>query len=179
MMTPAPQRSLVLGFHPTARGFGWSVLESPFSVFDAGQFETRQKATKNTHCLAKLEWLLNRLQPESLVLEAFAKGTAQRSARIRKLCEGVVSLAEARGIEVAVYARADVHATFQPVGGGSRDEIAEIVLRQLPTLAVHYPGARKAWQGEDRRLSTFCASALVLTHYRVGANRVFEHLKDR
>lgn len=178
MIAPGPYRALVLGVHPTARGFGFAVFEAPFSVFDAGQIEVKRRAGKNARCIRKFEKLLERLRPETLVLEAFDTKNSARTPRIRRLCLALVELASDLGLELAVYTRADVHKAFETVGAKTRDEIAEAVLRQFPALNMHYPGRRKPWEGEDRRQAIFSAAALVLTHYRFGASSVFERLMD-
>jgi hypothetical protein len=160
-----------MGFHPTARGFGWTVLESPLAVVEAGTFEHKQPGRKNENGLHRLGRLLDRFTPETLVLEAFDKQSSLRSARIRKLCLAAVALAADRGVEIVVYKRAETRKAF---AAQTRDDIAEAVLRTLPALQVHYPGRRRPWEGEAGRLAIFTAAALVLTHFHAGANRVFE-----
>ncbi len=177
MSPPHEHRSLILGLHPTARGFGWAAFESPVSVFDAGLC-THKGSRKNAKCLDRFGQVVKRLKPETLVLESFDKQSTRRSARIRKLCLSIVSLAAERGLEVVVYKRGDVHSAFATVGARTRDEIAEAVVRSQPALKVHFPGRRKTSDSEDKRLSIFCAAALVITHFHQGANRLFDALKD-
>jgi Holliday junction resolvasome RuvABC endonuclease subunit len=169
-------RPLVLGVHPTSRGLGWVVFENPFALHSFGVYTPR--GDKNTGCLRKVAWLLERLEPEVFVLEAFDKQSSVRSERIRRLCLSMVSLAAERGAEVEVYKRGDIEACFATVGARSREEIAEAVSRHLPALRAHLPKRRKQWDGEDKRLSVFCASALVLTHYHNGAAALLDDLRN-
>lgn len=176
-MSGKPQeRALVLGVHPTARGFGWVTFENPFSVFQHGVYTPFGR--KNPACIRKLEWLLDRFQPEALALEAFDKESSLRSPRIRRLCEALVALASERGIEVAVFKRGEVLRTFSLVGARTRHEIAQAVARHVPSLARYLPSPRKVWVGEDKRLSVFSAAAVVLTFYQNGATTFLNHLKD-
>ena len=177
MTGPAPFRSLTFGFHPTARGFGWVAFESPLSVYDHGLVTIKEK-DKNRPCLEHVERLLERLKPETLVLESFDTHSAQRSKRIRALCVAVVGMAADQGMALAVYTRADVREVFASVAARTRDEIAEAVVRHFPELAVRLPKKRQAGDGEDKRLSLFCAAALVLTHFHFGADLFFEQLKE-
>lgn len=173
-MTPAP--SLVLGWKPSSHGFAWVAFESPFSIFDWGQSEARGE--KNTRCLALLERLLERLQPELVVLEAFEGPGTRQSPRIRRLCRGAVSLARDRGVDVTWLSRADVQAAFAPVGARSRFEIASAVARAFDTLREMLPPKRQIWEASHRRMALFDAAALVVTHYQLGASGLFDDLKN-
>ncbi len=175
-MTGRNSRALTLGVYPTARGFGWAAFENPFTVYQHGVYSPRRH--KNALCLRKLEWLIDRLQPEELVLEAFDSQSSIRSTRIRRLCQSLVPLAASRTIDVAIYKRSQVQATFRDVGARTRYEIAEAVARHVSALAPHLPAPRKIWTGEHRRLSVFNAAALVLTHYQNGAAAFLQELKD-
>ena len=161
------RRSITLGFHPTSRGFGWAAFEGPFSVYDSGLFTCQRD--KNPKCLRKVEKLLDRLQPDTLVLEAFDKRSSIRSTRIRRLCLSVVSMAAERGLEVAVYSRNDVRACFASVGARTRDEVAEAVSRHVQGLHHRLPKKRGAGDSEDKRLAMFCAAALVIAHCSSGS----------
>ena len=91
MTRPLSHRPLVFGFHPTSRGFGWAAFENPFTLHSFGVYTAR--SDKNASCLRKIEWLLERLEPEAFVIEAFDKQSSVRSERIRELCVSVVTLA--------------------------------------------------------------------------------------
>jgi Holliday junction resolvasome RuvABC endonuclease subunit len=176
----APYRALTLGIHPTARGFGWIAFEGPFAPHDWSTYSTGSgdNHRKNERCLAKFRKLINRLKPETVVLESFDTHSAIRSARIKKLCAEIVALAADQGSYVVVYSRKDIQSCFRHAGAQTRDEIAATVARHVPALRHRLPSKRKSWESEDKRLSIFCAAALVLTHYAFGANQLFEDLKD-
>ena len=176
MTRPLSHRPLVLGFHPTSRGFGWAVFENPSALHCFGVYTAR--GDKNAACVRKLVWLLERLKPEVLVLEAFDKHSSLRSERIRRLCLSVVAHAAAQGTDVAVYTRGEVQACFAVVGARSREEIAEAMARHAPALRTHLPEKRKPWMAEDKRLSAFSAAALVLTHYHNGAAALLDDVRN-
>ena len=169
-------RALVLGFHPTARGFGWVIFENPFKLVSHGTYEAR--GDKNSGCLRKLTWLLTVCEPDVLVIEAFDKQSSVRSERIRRLCLAVVSVAAEHNAEIDCLKRADVQRAFATIGAKTRDEIAEAVARHVLTLRTHLPNRRKEWDAEDKRLSVFAAAALVLAHYHNGAAALLDDLRN-
>ena len=167
------RKPLIFALHANARGFGYVVFEAPFSPHDWGTVGA--KGDKNSVCLRKLEKLLDRFMPETLVLEE-AKSVANRSDRIARLYKAIVALCQGRSIDVAVYRLGDIKACFASIGAQSRQEIAEAVARQIPALDHRVPKPRKPWESESRRMPMFCAAALAMTHYQLGTSSLFDRL---
>lgn len=166
--------ALTFALHATSRGFGYVVFEGPFTPHDWGIVVAR--GDKNAVCLRKLDLMLEQFTPESLLLEAFGKGSSLRSERIMRLYQAIASMAVSRGVNVHVYSFNNVKACFASVGARTRQEIAESVGRHIDAFGHRMPKARKPWQSEDRRMALFCAAALVLTHYQLGASSLFDDL---
>lgn len=160
-----PKHSLVLALHATSRGFGYVVFEGPSAPFDWGLVGA--KGDKNAHCLRKLEVMLDRYMPDTLLLEE-ATSVANRSGRIAKLYAATASLAASRGVEVVIYTLGQIKMCFASVGASNRQEIAEAVGRHIEAFRHRLPKPRKPWQAQDRRMAMFCAAALVLTYYQIG-----------
>ncbi len=156
----------VLGFHPTARGFGWVVFEGPFRPIDWGLVSARKD--KNATCLKRLDGLLRRFAPEVLVLEAYDRETSRRARRIARLGASVRRIADACGVETVVYHRSQIREAFAETGAKTRREIAEAVARHLDAFRHRLPPPRKPWDSEDAREALFAAAAVVLTHQRLG-----------
>lgn len=167
------KKPLIVALHATSRGFGFVVFEGPFTPYDWGTVIAR--GDKNAICLQKLEKMLDRFTPEMLLLEE-AKSVANRSDRIARLYKAIVALCTSRSIDVAIYTLGDVKACFASAGARTRQEIAETVARLIDALGHRAPKPRKPWQSEDRRMAMFCAAALVLTHFQMGASRLFDDL---
>ena len=74
MIALAPRQELTLAIYPTARGFGWAALAGPLAPYDGGLFEAPKD--KNRVCLARIEELLERLQPETTMA---ARRTVRRT----------------------------------------------------------------------------------------------------
>lgn len=166
----------VMGVHPHTRGVGWIIFENPFAPYDWGMVSA--KHDKNATCLAKLEKLLDRYAPETLVLENFEREHSARQGRISKLGRSIVAMAHVRGIEISIYDRGQIRACFASVGARTRQEIAEAVGRQVEMLRHRLPPSRKLWQTAAQRLALFMAAALVITHYTLGANDLFEAVRQ-
>lgn len=156
----------VLAFHPTSRGFGWVLFEGPFTPVDWGIVSAG--VDKNASCLRRLERLLERFAPETLVLETYDRALTRRSRRVADLCRAVLSSADARGLETAVYSRVEIGEAFAEVGARTRREIAEAVARHCEAFRHRLPRPRRAWESEDAREALFAAAAVGLTHYRRG-----------
>ena len=166
----------VLGIHPTSRGFGWVVFEGPFLAYDWGTIKAGKR--KNLECLRKAERLLDRHNPETLVLETFERSRSSRAQRICRLGRSLVALAADRGIQVSILSRAEVRACFAEAGAITRQEIAEAVALHVSAFSHRLPRRRRAWDPEDPRMSIFCAAAVVLTHFRLAADDLFNELQS-
>ncbi|MEG3148180.1 hypothetical protein U1839_26320 [Sphingomonas sp. RT2P30] len=173
-MTAPAANGLVLGFHPSNQGFGWIAFSGPFSIHHWGVSDMGRE--KNEGCLRKLERLLERLNPHTIVLEAYEGTKPARSERIVRLCRAVVAMAKDRGIEVAIYARNEIVTCFISIGAKTRYEIASAIARSFEILRDRLPAPRKQWETVHRRMTLFDAAALVLTHYNLGASQLFDDL---
>lgn len=164
-----PRLARVLGIHPTARGFGWIVFEGPLAPYDWGA--PPPKRDKLADSLTRVESLLEKHLPETLVLEAGRQG------QLSQVAAAIAALAADRGVDVEVYPRDDVRACFRGFAAHSRHEIAQAVARQVEAIGDRLPKARRCWESEGRSMSLFSAAALVLTHYQLSAKRLLAELE--
>lgn len=174
MTATTPRKSFVLAVHPNSTGLGYVVFEGPFAPFDWGTLQPRRE--KNARCLRRIERLIERLQPEFLILEAVGVAPQESRNRVARLRAGLVNLALQNEIEVSLLSRGDVQGCFANVGAKTRQEIAEAVARQVPALARRIPKPRRPWETENPRIAMFTAAALALTHYALGAKRFLDSL---
>lgn len=173
-MNSSRRPSITLAVHPTSRGCGWVAFEGPLAPYDWGLFEAKQD--KNIYCIRKVEGLIERLSPETLVLEAFDRRVAIRSERIVRLGRSLITLADVRNVDVAIYTRSDVRTAFVEIGARTRQEIAEAVARHVDAFRHRLPKARKPWQAEDPRMALFSAAALALTHFQRSATDLLDDM---
>jgi len=166
--------ALTLGIAPSYRGFGWAAFTGPLSLYDWGSVYVRSE--KNLRSVRHFERLLDRLQPECVVIEE-PSAKVQRSSRVRELHHLLKSSAYLKQVEVATYRRDQVQSCFASVGAHSQQEIAEAIARHFPDLAHKVPRKRTAWMSEDRRMAIFAAVALVLTHFQIDGTDFLESMK--
>ena len=153
----------VLGLHPTSRGFGWILFDGPLSAFDWGA--PHPSRDKHDACLSRLRKLLTHYRPTIVTLEHFEGVDSRRAPRIRELGTAMIALARESGSEVAVYPRNAISRTFATTATQTRQDIAELVAREIAQLRSYLPRPRKLWEGEHSSLAIFCAAACALTWY--------------
>ncbi|MDR3526624.1 MAG: hypothetical protein P4L57_05045 [Rhizomicrobium sp.] len=163
----AGYKGLVLAIHPTSRGFGWVLFESPLSAVDWGIASAKQG--RNARLLARFSRLLDRYEPAVLVLEEFESPTT-RADRIRLLCRNMVHLASCKGADTPVYRRNVVRTVFATVGATTRYDIAQVIARHIDAFSHRMPKKRKAWESEDPRQSLFDAAALAITYFTISGH---------
>ena len=160
---PTYQLGLVFAVHPTAKGFGWVLFESPLSPIDWGLASAR--TGRNARLLARFERLLKRYEPAVLILEAYEGRAAGRSDRIKDLCQSMQHLAACQGIETRVYERSAIRLCFASTGAHTRYEIALTIAQRIDALSHRLPRKRSSWMNGDPRQSLFDAAALAVTYF--------------
>lgn len=156
---------LVLGIHPTSRGFGWVLFEGPDSPVDWGIASA--KATRSARPLSRFKRLLRRYEPSVVVFEEFEGHGTRRSDRIQKLCREMVHLAQLQRSDTPIFSRAAVRSGIGNLSAdATRYEIAQAVAEQIPALQKRLPPKRKPWMSEDARQCLFDAAALAITYFR-------------
>jgi Holliday junction resolvasome RuvABC endonuclease subunit len=151
----------VLAIDPSTRGFGFAVLEGPNRLIDWGVKET--KKNKNTRTLKLIEDLIDRYQPNVIVVEDYAGKGSRRCRRIQALINDISKLAAKRKIKVRSFSRVKVKQAFFESGAVNKYEIASAIAKRFPELAPRLPRYRKPWMSEDYRMSIFDAVALAVT----------------
>jgi hypothetical protein len=167
MDTILPKYPRILAIAPATFGFGLAVVEDVNTL--VGWDIKRVRRDRNNGCLLKIEKVIALYQPHVLVLEDASAKEIKRSARIRALMKRIITLAEKRGIRVAVLPRKKVRAAFFSEGLGTKDALAKLLAERFPEeLARHLPPERTPWTSEDRRMAMFDAVALAVAFRRDG-----------
>jgi len=155
----------VLAVDLTSRGFGFAILEGPEILIDWGVKQTRVR--KNRRCLKQVQELIERYEPDIIVLEDCARKGSRRCLRVRNLIQAIRVLAANRRIPTRCFSRLRVRQVFSEQEAWTKHQIATAIARQLPELGPHLPAFRKPWMSEDERMAIFDAVALALTYYRL------------
>ena len=153
----------VLTIDPASRGFGFAVLEGPKRLIDWGVKSAR--VNKDTRCLKLIEDLIERYEPDIIVVEDYVAKGSRRCWRVRQLIEGILGLASTRNIKARSYSRRKMKAVFSRMGARNKHQMAKAIAKQFTELAPRLPPYRKSWMSEDYRMSIFDAVALALTFF--------------
>jgi Holliday junction resolvasome RuvABC endonuclease subunit len=153
----------VLAIDPSTRGFGFAILEGPNRLIDWGVKEA--KKNKNARTLKLIEDLMDRYQPNVVVVEDYTGKGSRRCLRIQGLINDISKLAAKGKIKVRSVSRIKVKQAFSESGASNKQEIAMAIANRFPELAPRLPRFRKPWMSEDYRMSIFDAVAFAITFF--------------
>ena len=106
--------------------------------------------------------LIDRYQPDVIVIEDATRKNSRRHERIRILYKLIAEHAKTKRIAVFRFTQGAMHAHF---GAHTKYAVAEAVAGEFPMLAPRLPPKRKAWMSEDARQSLFDAVALCIVYF--------------
>lgn len=164
-MSLSKTTGLVMGIHPTARGFGWILFEGSNHPVDWGIASA--KGAQSSRYKARLKRLLSRYEPSTVVFEEFEGTESRRDRRIRSLYRSMINLAKNIGANTPIYGRDMVSECLTGNSTATRGQIAQAVAERVPVLRRRLPPVRKSWMMEDGRQCLFDAAALAITHFVV------------
>lgn len=157
----AQKQSRTLAIAPSARGFGFAILDGEHKLVDWAV--KTAKGDKNANALAKAIDLMEHYKPTLVVLEDATAGGVRRHPRIQALTHEIEAAAKFRGIRTKLFSREEVRAVYFGSGKGTKHALAELLVKWFPDeLAGRVPRKRRAWTGEPYSIHMFDAIALVL-----------------
>lgn len=153
----------ILAVDPTRRGFGYVVFEGLGLLIDWGTREARTE-DKNERSLERLQALLDRYEPDVLVVEDCEARGSRRCERVQELLEEMVELAESEEIEVRPIGPREVDTTFEDLieHPDNKHDFARVVAELYPPLRPQLPPKRELYESETERMAIFDAAALAL-----------------
>jgi hypothetical protein len=163
-MTSREPSELVLGIYPFCRGLAFALFEGPLSPIDWAVKDIRSDR-RNALVLEATKELIERYQPDVLVLQAHRTKGGMRGQRIRRLDQMIATYAAGQAIECHRYTREEIRTCFRAAGAVTRYEIAQAIAAHVPALSHRLPPMKKLWQSEDRRMGLFDAASLVMTYF--------------
>src|SRR5260370_42344152 len=110
-MNGARQYVFVLAVYPNTHGFAFVLFKDHLSPVDWGVKEIRGRR-KHSRCIARITAILDRHQPDIMVLQDTSPTGTRRSRRVTNLNAAVAKLAAARAIPVYAYSREEVRSAF-------------------------------------------------------------------
>jgi hypothetical protein len=163
-MNHTASRKRILAIAPSTRGFGYCIMEDQ-TILECGY--KGATGDKNAHSRGKIEKLMKRYLPSTLILQDVnvkVKGCS-RAPRIRILHRQLVSLAKTQKCKVVLFSGKKLRASLLGDANGTRHEMAEVLVKKFPELAAKLPPKRRAWESENRRMDLFDAVGLAVVFW--------------
>jgi hypothetical protein len=153
----------ILAVAPTARGFGYCVMENNV-MLECGKREGKgNKNAKNAQAISRIEKLMNQFLPDVLVLQDINSAHCRRAPRIKALHRQIVGLAEKHKCKVKLLSGKQLRITLLGDAKGTKHEMAEKLAQTFSAeLGGRLPPKRRAWDSEDGRMDVFDATALAM-----------------
>jgi len=152
----------IIAVAPTARGFGYCVMENNVMLECGKRGGKGNKNVKNSQVVSKIEKLMNQFFPDVLVLQDINAPGCLRAPRIKALHRQVVGLAEKQKCKVMLFSGKQLRITLLGDAKGTKHEMAEMLAQKFPSeLGGRVPPKRRAWDSEDGRMDVFDAVGLA------------------
>jgi Holliday junction resolvasome RuvABC endonuclease subunit len=162
-MNKSTSKIRILAIAPTARGFGYSVMEGQV-MLECGHKELR--GNKNYKSVSKIEKLMKQFLPNVVVLQDLNAKGSRRAPRIKKLHRKIVGLAESHKCMVKLFSGNQLRDALLGDVKGTKHEMAQLLAQRFPAeLALKIPRKRRAWENEDRRMDMFDAVGLAVVFW--------------
>jgi hypothetical protein len=149
------------------RRFGYAVFEGNRSLLDWGVRVYPAVGEEETVLAVKrLDGLVGLFAPSTIVVKKERWEQLGAESGMHSVVKAVSILASSRSIPVQLVPHSDLLAAFAPLGGRTREEMAEVLTRIYPDLLWYLPPKRKIWQAEHSRMTVFDALALGLAYWQ-------------
>lgn len=154
----------ILAIAPTARGFGYAVMEGPRRLVVFSNKSILKN--KNERTLVWVEKFIRRYEPAVLVLPAVNAADTRRAKRIKQLQQQLAGLATKHKLKVKLITTTKVRERLLGQSKGNKQSQAEMLAGLFPIeLAPRLPPKRKVWKSEDPRMDIFDAAGLAVAFW--------------
>ena len=153
----SPKR--ILAIDPTTEGLAYAVIEdSPLHLIDWG---IKNCGRKKAAALRSATEMIERWQPNVLVMEDYEASSSRRHRRVQRLIQNLIELAGRHRLRVHTFSRIDIRRRF---GVKTKDDVAATIAGIFPELLPKLPPRRDFSASEDYRMAIFDAVAMGTTH---------------
>lgn len=153
----------VLGIYPNSYGFGFALMQGALTVIDKGMIKI--KPACNTEAMSKIKELIEKYEPQRIILEDFESNRLGKSARVKQLIRSIQSYLKAKDIPVSLYSREQIRLVFDIWNAKTRYEIAEVIAHNIPKLKMLFFDKPKYPKSEAYSSALFDAVSICICHY--------------
>jgi Holliday junction resolvasome RuvABC endonuclease subunit len=160
MKQPTSNRIRIAAFAPSARGFGYCIMEDA-SILECGYRNAR--GDKNLNSISKIEKLVKLFQPDIFVLHDMNAKNSRRALRIKVLHLLIEKIAAEQKCEVKHISGTKLRKTLVGDANATKHQMAESLVKKFPVeLGEKLPPQRRPWDSEDGRMDIFDAVGLTV-----------------
>lgn len=156
------RRTLIVD--PRIRRIGYAAFDAAILVdWGVGNFRSQTPDARVRRLLIPaLVRMLDRFEPEVLLVPDVRAGAVRRSQHVRETIGAVVQEALRRGIVVHHVADAQVKHAFRHLNGRgpNKQKINQLIVEWFPELRPWLPRPRKLWEPEPYAVPLFTAIAM-------------------
>lgn len=168
-MTP-PETQHILAIEARRSRFGYALFEGPKRLLDWGgsavPAELAGKAAAEA-ARKRITLALRRCHPVAAVIRRPRKMRNERGVTLGPIWRTIVSEATALSIPVYCISSREVRDAFRLLKGGTKEQIAELLVGIFPELLARLPPKRKKWQPEYRGMIVFDAVAAGFAYWHL------------
>jgi len=143
MNYPSPYNRRVLAVDPYDQGLGFALFGGPEELMDWGLKEAI--GGKSIGMRKALNKLIGRYDPDVLITESGERLGSSRRRETRRMLRRICEFARRQGLKIQTCSRAEVQDAFSILGVRNKHQIASLIARWFPELALRLPGPQKPW----------------------------------
>ena len=156
----------ILAIDLRSQQFGYSVFDGPEHLLDYGGGQLRPGGKPGSVIAAKrMRQLIKLFTPSVIVVKRPDRRVTARRPGIRLIANAIRREASRHLIPCRLIARNEIRNVFNPLGAGSKYEIAAVLVRIFPELLSRLPAKRKVGDPEHPRVVVFDAVSVGFAYW--------------
>lgn len=163
-----PETLHVLAIEARRSRFGYALFEGPKRLLDWGGSAVPAELTGKAATEAarkRITSALRRCHPVVAVVRRPRKMRNEKGVAPGPIWRTIVTEATALSIPVYCVSNREVRDAFRLLQGGTKEQIAELLVGIFPELLTRLPPKRKKWQPEYRGMIVFDAVAVGFAYW--------------
>lgn len=163
-----PETLHILAIEARRSRFGYALFEGPERLLDWGGSTVPAELTGKAATEAarkRITSALRRCHPVVAVVRRPRMMRNEKGAPPGPIWRTIVTEATALSIPVFCVSGSDVRDAFRILQGGTKEQIAELLVGVFPELLTRLPPKRKKWQPEYRGMIVFDAVAVGFAYW--------------
>lgn len=150
----------VLSIYPTVTGLSFSYFESAVNLVDFGNIHTKLKGVT-----AKVDFLLDHLNPDIVITEDHKVPAFRRGKRTESVLKEINVVCKKRGVPTRAYSRFMIKGVFSCFDAHNKFDTAKLLATWFPEMEVKLPPKPKIWLAQHYRMGLFDSMAFAVAYF--------------